>query len=266
MSKRSFVQKMATLDVSVCFHPLSFNEWAKQGPRKKLVASWPTKAGGKSAHGFQLARAYSALQSLRRRYSIADGDSDVLIVKELLAAVTGAAAVAVAGAPPPGAAQPAAQAAAGPNRPPAPAPAVQGSRPGGDNSVLGPWKHDIGYLAQNLRDGIPGLEREVHDTIWNVEHMQKPGVASGLLRGITMLVAIYLVGGGLYKYQTMGARGMDMIPHIGFWMEFPALVLDGVRYSIFLVSEAFGSSGSRPGTFAATSTDRDTFAHFEPSK
>merc|ERR1712232_1497650 len=95
-------------------------------------------------------------------------------------------------------------------------------------SVLGPWKHDIGYFAGNLQQGLPGLSREVSDTVWNIENIQHPGTASMLLRSVVLFGLVYLVAGSVVKYQTMGARGLDMIPHVGFWMEYPQLVMDGV--------------------------------------
>lgn len=243
--------------ISICIHPLSFSEWAqKQGTRKKLAVGWPVKAGN-SARGFQIAKAYSALQSLKRRYGIADGDADVLTVKELLSATSAGAITALGqGAQVVALQQPATPKAAQPN--------------GGDgDSVLRPWKQDLGYVTQNVRDGLPGLEREIHDTIWNVEHIGKQYVATGMLRGVIMIAVVYLVGGGAYKYQTMGARGLEMVPHIGFWMEYPQLVADGLRYVGILAGDCVGRPSARGGSGgfqASVPSDRDTFAHFEPSK
>ncbi|CAK0846236.1 unnamed protein product [Prorocentrum cordatum] len=203
-------QVTGSIEVSVCIHPLSFDQWAKtSGSRRKFTVGWPVKAGSQ-ASGFQIAKAYSALQSLKRRYSIADGDADVLIVKELLSAASSATA----------AASTAAGARAAAAAPPAPS-----------QGFLSPWEHDIGVFGSNMARGLPGVEKEIHDTIWNVEHIENRGVATMLLRSVLMIAAVYLVGGAVYKNQTYGSSGVDAIPHIGFWREYPQLVLDGVQYA-----------------------------------
>jgi len=125
---------------------------------------------------------------------------------------------------------------------------------------------------------LPGLEREVSGIINKVEHLDRRGNASALIRGLLEAAVLYLVIGAIYKHQALGARGMDMIPHIGFWMEYPQLVNDGIVYSKQLVggflgidmgSASFGSisfGGSGGGFEPLGRADRDTFANFEPSK
>lgn len=138
-------------------------------------------------------------------------------------------------------------------------------------SFFSPLTHDIGYFANNLRSGLPGIEREIHDTIWNVEHLGNRYVATELLRSVLLLAFAYLACGCAYKYQAMGARGMDMIPNIGFWMEYPKLVADGVQYAMITGGELLGTGGagryqaSPPPGFSSRA-DRDSFANFEPSK
>jgi len=238
-----------TQAVGICIHPLSFFDWSKAGTRRKLAVGWPARAG-QSTKGFQIAKAYSALQSLKRRYGIADGDADVLVVKELLAASTAT-----------GAAKGATQLAAPPQAAPS-APSLRTTEGG----VLAPWKHDLSQFAGYVRGGVPGLEREVHDTIWQVENINRPGVASALLRGVFMCALLYLGVGCLYKYQNMGSRGIDMIPHIGFWMEYPQLVLDGIQYSMAFLTGLVGQPRSSGFQSVGGVSDRDTFAHFEPTK
>merc|ERR1719215_1622693 len=101
-------------------------------------------------------------------------------------------------------------------------------------------------------NGLPGIEKEVHDTVWNLEHLDKRGVASELLRSIIMLGCLYLAVGCLYNSQMRGLRGMEMIPHIGFWSEYPTLVADGVTYIQILAGgltgkDVRGSSGDLTG-------------------
>merc|ERR1712087_342289 len=146
-----------------------------------------------------------------------------------------------------------------------------------DSSVLGPWKKDISYALGNLESGVPGLQREIHDTVWNVEHIDKPGVASMLLRSALMVAMLYVGIGSAIKYQSMGARGIDMIPHLGFWLEYPSLVVDGIAYAQFVIMDMLGQqpsrsisgglsggiSGSISGGFGGKSaSERDTFGNF----
>lgn len=266
-----------TPEVSLCIHPLSFREWASgQASRQKLVVGFPAKgAAGQSARGFQLAKAYAALQSLKRRYGMADGDGDVLTVKELLSAAS------VAGMKAAGGAAPAAQAPAQAQVQATVAAAQPQPQPSaGSGGPVGAWRRDMNYFAGNMEQGLPGVQREVQDTVWNLEHLDHTGVCSTLLRGVLMAAAVYLVGGSLYKNQALGASGLDMIPHIGFWMEYPSLVHDGVRYAASFCSDLLSSGGpvgllmgshdeasGAGGVFGRRrGPDRDTFANFEPMK
>ncbi|KAF9573924.1 hypothetical protein EC968_007752 [Mortierella alpina] len=40
---------------------------------------------------------------------------------------------------------------------------------------------------------------------------------------------IYIVAGAVYNYKTYGARGLDLLPNLDFWRDFPSLVSDVVR-------------------------------------
>lgn len=241
--------------LGVCIHSLSFYDWVRGGAlRRKLVVGLPQKAGS-SAQGFQVAKAYSALQSLKRRYGIADSDPDTLTVKELLSAVSVSAANARAAGP-----------AAG-------APGGSGSDSG---SIMGAWQADLNNIENRLGQGLPGLASEVNSIVWNVEHIDHSNAAVGLLRGLLELAAVYLVIGCIYKHFAFGSQGLEMIPHLSFWMEYPALVADGVKYSMILVQGTTGGfdvgssssiSGRGSGGFQPIGArDRDTFSNFEDSK
>eukprot|EP00416_Gambierdiscus_australes_P040043 CAMPEP_0171105278 /NCGR_PEP_ID=MMETSP0766_2-20121228/62296_1 /TAXON_ID=439317 /ORGANISM="Gambierdiscus australes, Strain CAWD 149" /LENGTH=331 /DNA_ID=CAMNT_0011566073 /DNA_START=183 /DNA_END=1177 /DNA_ORIENTATION=+ len=231
--------RAAALEAGLCVRPLSFTEWAKQGAqRRKLDFSQSAKVG-RNSKSIQLKKAYDALMSLKQRYSMAASDADVLAVEELIATARTAAASAPA---------------------PPPSPPVQRLQ----NSVLDPWRKDVGYLADNLQRGLPGLQREVHDTIWNVEHLERRGVASELLRGVIMIGLVYFLGGLAYNYQVHGLSGMRAVPHVGFWMEYPELVKEGVVIFTQYVSQVLGTSG--PTTYAESRpvkrVERDTFTNF----
>lgn len=268
--------------VGVCIHPLSFADWAKPNTRRKLGIAFPNKAGQPS-QSFQIAKAYSALQSLKRRYGIGDSDADVLTVKELLSAIqlpngAGSSGGSIASSANNALAElqselrQAEQKAAN---------AISGTGPGGgggERSVEGAWGHDWYLFKKNMVDGgVSGLEREAGSVVWNVENIERRDAASGLLRGALELGIVYLIVGCVYKSQVLGAKGIEMIPHIGFWMEYPQLVTDGIQYTLQLAAGMFGGQVPGGGMLGAGSgrsgfepigkrgTDRDTFGNFEPN-
>jgi len=212
--------------VSLCLYPASFSDWARSSSNtRRLTVGWPNKqGGGQSTASFQIAKTYAALQSLKSRFSIDDGDSDMLTLKELLSSLSasglsgvgtipGSTAVTAAGA----------------------APSRQGNA-----GMLSGFKHDIQKFEGYVGDGIPGIEREFHDITWNAEHIfDRNGAASATLRGLIMIAIVYVLAGSLFKYQT-GARGLDMLPHASFWLEYPNLVADGVTYSKILIDDMLG--------------------------
>lgn len=226
-----------TVEVGICLYPVSFADWARKETTRKFAIGWPSAgAASPGSSSFEIAKTYQSLQSLKSKYAIDDGDADMLTLKEFLSSLTapaagapGASAGYFGGSP---------AAAANPGMPPAL------SLPN-TKSALAPWEHDISYFERNMARGLPGLQRELHDTLWNIEHIEKRGVASELLRGTILLGIMYLAVGSAIKYQALGARGRDVIPHVGFWAEYPGLVRDGLLYSKILAGlEQTGSSSS----------------------
>ncbi|KAG0342785.1 hypothetical protein BG004_005590 [Podila humilis] len=75
---------------------------------------------------------------------------------------------------------------------------------------------------------------------WKTEHAcpyhTALPVASGMSGfGIFMTVlfvfaAIYVVLGAAYNHQVYGAKGLDLLPNLDFWRDFPGLVVDVVRH------------------------------------
>lgn len=51
-----------------------------------------------------------------------------------------------------------------------------------------------------------------------------------LILFFTFLV-IYVIGGILWNGYCQGASGMEMLPNIEFWRDFPALITDGARFT-----------------------------------
>lgn len=257
--------------VGLCIHGLSFAEWAKEGTRRKLAVSVPARAFS-SSKGAAIAKASQALQNLKQRFSISDGDADVLVVKELLSAASASSIVSPAqGA---GSGLGIASSVFGSSAPalPVAAPAVAPAAspaPAQASSWNNPFVSDVKHFAGYLEDGVPGLEREAHDIINNLEHINQRGQATRFFRGVILAALLYVGVGAAYKYQVYGSRGVEMVPHIGFWNEYPHLVMDGVKYATLLVNELAGNLPKRPGGgnfMSMTSSDRDTFAHFEPSR
>ncbi|CAE7319262.1 unnamed protein product [Symbiodinium natans] len=244
-------RKVGTQGLGLCIHPLSFADWARLSSRVKLAIGFPSSgASGSSNKGFQVAKAYSALQSLKRRYAISDGDADVLTVKEMLAAAA------------------------------TPLSLVDRERQVLTNfesmvknalhsapktDLVSEVSTDLKFFGKNMASGLPGWEREAESVVWNVEHIDSYGAATGLLRGLIELGLIYLACGAVYKYQMHGARGLQLIPHVDFWMDYPNLVADGVQYSKVLLSQ-MGGKAQGFESFPPASAERDTFANFEPSR
>lgn len=263
--------------VGICIHPLNFKEWAgSQVARTRLSVSWANRAQGSSSGSFKIAKAYAALQSLKRRFGIAEGDADVLVVKELLQAASakaaasgssGASSASAASAPAPsgsGVATASVAALLG-KEPATPAPLDNGQAHRDLGSQA--FEHDVNYFLNNMENGPAGVEKEIRDTVWNLEHLGSRGVCTELLRSGILIALAYLGIGGFYKYQALGATGVDMIPHVGFWMEYPALVMDGIGYTMATANEFLGGRPvPRAGGIGGQPGDRDTFANFEPSK
>lgn len=249
----SVCKRIADPPVGICMYALSFGDWVLQR-RSKFAVGWPAGAGGSAA-----ARAYGALQNLKRKYGIGSGDPDVLAVTELLSSAAAAPSRGAPAAAQPGVLPSVLTSPVIPGAQPSPTLAAQEQHhhPGG---LLSSWRHDIGYFTSNLLQGPAGVEREIHDTVWNIEHIEDRGVASELLRGLVLIAIVYICAGCAYKAQVLGSRGIDMIPQVAFWLEYPRLVSDGWAYVWILFGELFGLQG----TFArGRSANRDDFINFK---
>jgi len=267
--------KLAQAGVGMCMYPLAFSDWVRQGTTRRLTYGLPQRADKRVPPGI-VQKAVAAVQNLKSKYGIQDGDADVVAVKEFLSALTtggdsGGIVPSFAGSVPNISPLPSAVSATSVQQP------TQSSQSEG-SKTLNAWKHDIGYHTERLKEGVPGLVHEVTDAIDEIEHWQRYHALSDLLRHIIEITVVYLVVGMAYKYQALGARGMDMIPHISFWMEYPELVQDGIKYSVQVLGGYFGMDvssssggsggflGGGGGGYEPMGRDRDTFAHFEPSK
>lgn len=264
-------QRLQQAGVGMCMYPLSFSDWVHQGSSRKLSYGLPQRKDRTVPPGV-VQKAIAAVQNLKFRYGIQDGDTDVVIVKEFLSSLPGSS-----GAGGVSATLGTGSSSAGvytgsssPSQPVVSSQVVASSPPQATRSewdrTVGAYSHDWGAAKRMVGDGLPGVEREIGTAIWQAEHLTSHGNAQTLLRHLVEIALIYLIAGAIYKNQALGASGMDMIPHISFWMEYPQLVADGVTYAKLLLT---GSSGG--GDFAGSfepigRAERDTFAQFEPSK
>jgi len=77
------------------------------------------------------------------------------------------------------------------------------------------------------------------------------GSDGGLSGGSVFLIIffvggfVYLAGGVLYNTKQLGRTGLEAIPNIEFWREFPTYVKDGVSFAIAKCRGTGGSTGGQ---------------------
>merc|ERR1711935_522278 len=104
----------------------------------------------------------------------------------------------------------------------------------GSGLDLASWESDLQYAKRRLVQGPKGAVEELHDTMLDVRHLDEYGHATRLLRSFIEIALVYLAFGALYKSYMTDAKGIQCIPHVGFWMQLPSLVQDGITYSQIL--------------------------------
>jgi hypothetical protein len=121
------------------------------------------------------------------------------------------------------------------------------------------WEHDVEYMAGNIKSGLPGLEKEVHDTVFNLEHLNSK-TGSSLFRGFVWVALIYLGVGSAIRHQKEGARGIDMIPHFPFWCASARLMFDVTTHAKNIILDAL-TRGSRGATRASQGSAPQAASH-----
>merc|ERR1712194_361138 len=96
----------------------------------------------------------------------------------------------------------------------------------GSGLDLESWKSDLDYTERRLVQGPGGVLYELHDTVSDLRHLQDRGSATRLLRLLIEVMVVYIAAGALYNSYVNNASGLQCIPHVGFWMQYPALVQD----------------------------------------
>lgn len=194
---------------SICSFTESFDNWAKEAP-VKLAYGLPARV----AQGHALKKAKEALDNLKRRYSIPDSDSDLLVAQESFGEMVTTA-----------------------NAKEAMMSMVKiltsffHNNERGSGLDLGSWKSDLDYAERRLVQGPGGVMYELHDTMNDLRHLQDRGSATRLLRLLIELMVVYIAAGALFNSYVHNASGLQVIPHVGFWMQYPALVQDGIAFT-----------------------------------
>jgi hypothetical protein len=59
-----------------------------------------------------------------------------------------------------------------------------------------------------------------------------------------VLLVLYCGIGMFYKYKKLGVTGIETIPNVEFWRDYPSLVKDGIAFSISKVQACAARGGS----------------------
>eukprot|EP01104_Vermistella_antarctica_P021680 TRINITY_DN998_c0_g1_i1.p1 TRINITY_DN998_c0_g1~~TRINITY_DN998_c0_g1_i1.p1 ORF type:complete len:229 (-),score=40.35 TRINITY_DN998_c0_g1_i1:132-818(-) len=51
-----------------------------------------------------------------------------------------------------------------------------------------------------------------------------------------LVVVVYLVAGGVYKFKVLEERGLEVVPNIDFWRDVPSLVKDGSVFGFHAIT------------------------------
>ena len=119
--------------------------------------------------------------------------------------------------------------------------------------------HAILHPLSSIREGSRGA-------MWDLKHPLRSRTMFNWLRGLLIFGLLYTLAGCYYNAAYLNMNGLDRIPHVSFWLDYPFLVLDGFNFAVMTLIGA-GSSGF---SFLASSRDskyasvRDSFANFEP--
>lgn len=209
--------QLGQVGIGLCMFAASFSDWARSVTTRKLAIGWPQKGG--SIASLQVTKTLTAIQNLKIKYRIDDADADLKSLKDLVNSVSSPSQPAAVSASP-----------------------VTGGGNSSPRSDLSIWENDLARLGNEASHGLSGLESEFNRDLYLAEHLDQRYAASDLFRTVIVFFIIYLAVGSFVKYQTTGASGINMIPHIGFWSEYPALVVDGITYSKILIDGALGKS------------------------
>lgn len=211
------------IQVNVCTHTASFDEWANMASSRIQKMTFGLPAG--LAHAAALQKGKAVIDNLKLRYSIPDTDPDLSIIKDGISSIIAANSVELLKLT---------------------MFSLLSGHGRGNGLGFQSWKSDFDYAAQRLREGPGGLTKDLRDTMYDLDNLGQYGSATHLFRAAVELIVVYLAVGALYKSQALGATGLDMIPHIGFWRQYPDLVKDGIAYAQLLIQGRSYSLEAQP--------------------
>jgi Autophagy-related protein 27 len=135
-----------------------------------------------------------------------------------------------------------------------------------DNDVQSYVEYAVDTSLHNILHPIYSIREGGRGAIWDLQHPFSYRSCFIWLRGLLILFVIYSLVGCWYKATYEKAEGINRLPHLAFWLDFPQLVIDGVN---FTVAKLVGG-GTAGLNFIASARDskylsaRDSFANFEP--
>ncbi|KAF9185855.1 hypothetical protein BGZ51_002405 [Haplosporangium sp. Z 767] len=88
--------------------------------------------------------------------------------------------------------------------------------------TLTKYENDVVYMSWKSVHACPKLVQ--------LPPKEMAGGFSVFLTVFFVLGLIYVVVGAVYNHQVYGAKGLDLLPNIDFWRDFPSLVVDVVRH------------------------------------
>ncbi|KAG0253053.1 hypothetical protein BG011_006588 [Mortierella polycephala] len=111
---------------------------------------------------------------------------------------------------------------------------------GREQSTIITFICDTTILDEKVGPALTKYENDVVYMSWKSVHacpkmVQLPTTEgmSGFSVFLTVFFALgltYIVVGAVYNHQVYGAKGLDLLPNIDFWRDFPSLVVDVVRH------------------------------------
>ena len=61
---------------------------------------------------------------------------------------------------------------------------------------------------------------------------------------LSVLLVVYCGVGIFWKMKKLGVTGIEAVPNIEFWRDFPGLVSDGCAYTFAMLNGCFSKGGS----------------------
>jgi len=135
-----------------------------------------------------------------------------------------------------------------------------------DNDMQSYVEYAVDTSLHNILHPVSSLSQGTYGAIWDLRHPFAYRTMFNWLRGLFIFFCIYAAVGCWYKITYENATGLDRMPNLSFWLDYPQLVLDGVNFSVAKVV----GGGTAGFNFVASARDskylsaRDSFANFEP--